>query len=58
VEIGPQIARPDGTSNFTKYEDKKKVSKLQTEGFRDRAISLYTVQTSNTPCPHTSCKVY
>jgi hypothetical protein len=29
-------------------------------GFRDRAISLYrtvlyTVQTSNTPCPHTSC---
>jgi hypothetical protein len=30
-------------------------------GFRDRAISLcstvlYTVQTSNTPCPHTSCK--
>jgi hypothetical protein len=20
--------------------------------FRDRAISLYTVQTSNTPCPH------
>jgi hypothetical protein len=29
--------------------------------FRDRAISLYstlyTVQTSNTPCPHTSCKV-
>jgi hypothetical protein len=31
-------------------------------GFRDRAISLYstlyTVQTSNTPCPHTSCKVH
>jgi hypothetical protein len=27
-------------------------------GFRDTAISLYTVQTSNTPCPHTSCKVY
>jgi hypothetical protein len=30
-------------------------------GFRDRAISLYgtqyTVQTTNTPCPHTSCKV-
>jgi hypothetical protein len=30
-------------------------------GFRDRAISLYstlyTVQTSNTPWPHTSCKV-
>jgi hypothetical protein len=30
-------------------------------GFRDAAISLYstlyTVQTSNTPCPHTSCKV-
>jgi hypothetical protein len=30
--------------------------------FRDRAISLcsalYTVQTSNTPCPHTSCKVH
>jgi hypothetical protein len=23
-------------------------------GFRDRTISLYTVQTSNTPCPHTS----
>jgi hypothetical protein len=31
-------------------------------GFRDRAISLYstqyTVQTSNTPCPHTSSKVH
>jgi hypothetical protein len=31
-------------------------------GFRDRAISLYstlhTVQTSNTPCPHTSCRVH
>jgi hypothetical protein len=31
-------------------------------GFRDRAISLYsilyTAQTSNTPCPHTSCKVH
>jgi hypothetical protein len=31
-------------------------------GFRDRAISLYstlyTVQTSNTPCPHTTCKVH
>jgi hypothetical protein len=27
-------------------------------GFRDRAVSLYTVQTSNTPCPHTSCKVH
>jgi hypothetical protein len=31
-------------------------------GFRDRAISLfstlYTVQTSNTPCPHTSRKVH
>jgi hypothetical protein len=31
-------------------------------GFRDRAISLYstlyTVQTSNTLCPHTSCKVH
>jgi hypothetical protein len=27
-------------------------------GFRDRAISLYSVQTSNTPCPHTSCKVH
>jgi hypothetical protein len=26
-------------------------------GFIDRAISLYTVQTSNTPCPHTSFKV-
>jgi hypothetical protein len=30
-------------------------------GYRDTAISLYstldTVQTSNTPCPHTSCKV-
>jgi hypothetical protein len=29
-------------------------------GFRDRAISLYStlyaVHTSNTPCPHTSCK--
>jgi hypothetical protein len=24
-------------------------------GFRDTAASLYTVQTSNTPCPHTSC---
>jgi hypothetical protein len=23
-------------------------------GFRDRDISLYTVQTSNTPCPHTN----
>jgi hypothetical protein len=31
-------------------------------GSRDRAISLYstlyTVQTSNTPCPHTDCKVH
>jgi hypothetical protein len=31
-------------------------------GLRDRAVSLYstlyTVQTSNTPCPHTSCKVH
>jgi hypothetical protein len=27
-------------------------------GFRDTAISLYTVQTSNTTCPHTSCKVH
>jgi hypothetical protein len=31
-------------------------------GFRDTAISLYsplyTVQTSYTPCPHTSCKVH
>jgi hypothetical protein len=31
-------------------------------GFRDRAIShystLYAVQTSNTTCPHTSCKVH
>jgi hypothetical protein len=31
-------------------------------GLRERAISLYstlyTVQTSNTPCPHTSCKVH
>jgi hypothetical protein len=31
-------------------------------GFRDRAVSLYstlhTVQTSNTPCPHTSCEVH
>jgi hypothetical protein len=27
-------------------------------GFRDRAVSLYTVQTSNKPCPHTSCKVH
>jgi hypothetical protein len=31
-------------------------------GFRDTAISLYstlyTVQTSNTPCPHTSCKLH
>jgi hypothetical protein len=31
-------------------------------GFRDRAISLYstlyTVQTSNTPCPHTICRVH
>jgi hypothetical protein len=31
-------------------------------GFRDRSISLYStlhaVQTSNTPCPHTSCKVH
>jgi hypothetical protein len=31
-------------------------------GFRDTAISLYstlyTVQTSNTPRPHTSCKVH
>jgi hypothetical protein len=27
-------------------------------GFRNRAISLYTVQTSNTQCPHTSCKVH
>jgi hypothetical protein len=27
-------------------------------GFRERAISLYTVQTSNTPCPHTSSKVH
>jgi hypothetical protein len=30
--------------------------------FRDRAMSLYstlyTAQTSNTPCPHTSCKVH
>jgi hypothetical protein len=26
--------------------------------FQDRAISLYIVQTSNTPCPHTSCKVH
>jgi hypothetical protein len=30
--------------------------------FRDTAISLYsslyTAQTSNTPCPHTSCKVH
>jgi hypothetical protein len=30
--------------------------------FRDRAISVYstlfTVQASNTPCPHTSCKVH
>jgi hypothetical protein len=30
--------------------------------FRDRAISLYstlyTVQTSNTPSPHTSCQVH
>jgi hypothetical protein len=29
------------------------------KGFRDRAISVYcTLQTSNTPCPHTSCKVH
>jgi hypothetical protein len=28
------------------------------KGFWDRAISLHTVQTSNTPCPHTSCKVH
>jgi hypothetical protein len=31
-------------------------------GFRDTAISLYstlyTVQMSNTPCAHTSCKVH
>jgi hypothetical protein len=27
-------------------------------GFRDKAVSLYTVQTSNTPCPHTSCFVH
>jgi hypothetical protein len=27
-------------------------------GFRDRAVSLYTVQASNTPCPHTSRKVH
>jgi oligoribonuclease (3'-5' exoribonuclease) len=27
-------------------------------GFQYRTISLYTVQTSNTPCPHTSCKVH
>jgi hypothetical protein len=27
-------------------------------GFRDRAISLYTVQASNMPCPDTSCKVH
>jgi hypothetical protein len=26
--------------------------------FRDRAISLYTVQTSNMQCPHTSFKVH
>jgi hypothetical protein len=26
--------------------------------FRDRAISLYTVQTSNTPCSHTGCEVH
>jgi hypothetical protein len=35
---------------------------LISNGFRDRAISLYstlyTVQTSNTPCPHTSCTVH
>jgi hypothetical protein len=28
------------------------------KGFRDRAISLYTVQTSNMPCPHASYKVH
>jgi hypothetical protein len=27
-------------------------------GFRERASSLYTVQTSNTPYPQTSCKVH
>jgi hypothetical protein len=27
-------------------------------GSWDRAISLYNVQTSNTPCPHMSCKVH
>jgi hypothetical protein len=27
-------------------------------GFQNRSISLYTVQASNTPCPHKSCKVH
>jgi hypothetical protein len=27
-------------------------------GFRDRAITLYTVHTNNTSCPHTNCKVH
>jgi hypothetical protein len=27
-------------------------------GFRDKAISLYTAPTRNTPCPHTSCEVH
>jgi hypothetical protein len=32
-------------------------------GFRDKSCislysTLYTVQTSNTPCPYTSCKVH
>jgi hypothetical protein len=34
---------------------------LISNGFRDGANSLYSImyslQTSNTPCPHTSCKV-
>jgi hypothetical protein len=49
----------------SKQKKKKKVYMYMCpipNGFRDRTISLYstlyTVQTSNTTCPHTRCKVH
>jgi hypothetical protein len=51
-----------GRSQYRSLKAKKKKMYVYVcpipNGFRDRALSLYAVGTSNTPCPHMNCKVH
>jgi hypothetical protein len=55
---GGQVSILGGHSSSHSKQKSVYVRVLFPNGFRDRAVSLYTVQTSNTPCPDTSCKVH